>query len=138
MDIIKVNVEDLLKHVRENQTKHDKILKAAIKGYWKQCRVRLYDALRSVKDKQPNWQNTLFDVRTAPEDHSDDYNSAICMLEMCAEPIIEISRQDFEAYVMNKWHWRSTFIATSVAYGVTGPTGPTGPCGDGGPSGLDF
>jgi hypothetical protein len=134
MDTVKVKVKDLLKHVRENKKKHNSILRQATRGYWKECRGRISAARKAVSQKDFDWREPLMQLRV-PEDHSDDYNSAIRMLEMCAEPIIEISREDFEAYVMNKWHWRSTFIATSVAYGATGPTGTTGPTG---PSGIDF
>jgi hypothetical protein len=136
MNSVTVRVEDLLESLKENKKKHDKILRQAIAGYWKKCRECLTDARQGVKDKDPSWQQALYEVRSVPEDHSDDYDSAIAMLEMCSSEEIEISRQDFESYVRNRWHWRESFLVLNSSY--CGPTGPTGSTGPTGPAGLDF
>jgi len=134
---VKVKVQDLLKSVRDNKKKHDKIFKKAMDGYWKKCRICITDALKAAKDEDPDWQQKMFPVNSAPEDHSSEYESAIRMLEMCADETIEITREEFNAYVLNQWNWRNTFLRTFMSY--TGPTGPTGSAGDTGPTGdIDF
>jgi hypothetical protein len=136
MDSVTVSVDDLFQSLKENKKKHDKILKEAQKGYWKRCKECLVEARKAAMAKDPNWPDALSGVSCAPEDHSGDYDSAIKMLEMCANETIEVSRQDFEAFVMNKWHWRKSFLLSNSCYMAA--TGSTGPTGSSGPEGLDF
>jgi len=51
-----------------------------------------------------------------PEDHSDDYQHAIRMLEMCVDDEIEITADDFQKLVMDDWGWKASWAANTASY----------------------
>jgi len=51
-----------------------------------------------------------------PENHTEDYNRVIDMLNFSVADKVELSAQDFNAYVRNDWSWRSSFLASNAGY----------------------
>lgn len=62
-----------------------------------------------------------------PENHLEDYNRAIDLLNFSVADKVELSVQDFDAYVRNNWSWRKSFLGTNVSY-VTGCYGVLNAC----------
>jgi len=116
MDIVRVKVSDLVEKIKENKKKHDILYKEAVEGYWKKCKAVMEKAAERLETKNPKWQDGMYSVNALPADHSQDYDRAICMLEMTVTENIEIKRQDFESYVMNRWSWRDTFLSIHTSY----------------------
>lgn len=54
-----------------------------------------------------------------PEDHTDDFDTALKMLEWHQGDQIELSDREFSQYVENKWGWRAAFHSNTEAYLVT-------------------
>ncbi len=82
-----------------------------------------------------------------PENRTDDYGRAIKMIELSVYDTVELSEQEFDAYVLNNWAWKKKFVdtndryvktlsnkygrgavlqAVTQAYGIQGAEGPEG------------
>ncbi len=51
-----------------------------------------------------------------PENHLEDYNRVIDMLDFSVADKVSLSSTDFDAYVRNNWTWRSSFLNTNAGY----------------------
>lgn len=54
-----------------------------------------------------------------PECHLEDYDRVINMLEFSVADKVELSANDFNAYVRNNWSWRASFLNNNVGYATT-------------------
>jgi ATP-dependent 26S proteasome regulatory subunit len=55
---------------------------------------------------------------SAPEPQSfvGSYDTAIRMMEMSVDEVIELSQGEFSQYVEDKWSWHQTFASTTMLY----------------------
>ena len=79
---------------------------------------------------------------TYPENHLDDYDRVIGMLEFSVADKVELTAQDFNAYVRNKWEWHNSFSSSNQAYvqittGCLLVGGYSGYCGVSGGNSVD-
>jgi hypothetical protein len=51
-----------------------------------------------------------------PEDHTDDYERAIKMLDLDVREDIELTEQEFAQYVLDDWGWKDQWTTTNSAY----------------------
>lgn len=51
-----------------------------------------------------------------PMDQTKDYDRAISMLRMSVDDVLEISEEEFQMYVLDEWHWKGQFSASTVGY----------------------
>lgn len=146
MDLVKVRKSELLAKLRENLEKHNAILKKAKAQYWVALESRLSKMIERVKQHR---EVDLYVDITEPQDHSEDYDLAIAMLDMSVDDVIGLTPQEFSKYIMNKWAWRSEFVSTvrgvqgysglsgySGMSGISGWSGIAGPCGTEGTKGF--
>ena len=54
---------------------------------------------------------------TRPEDHTDEYDSVIELLEASLDDEFELTYGQFNNYVLDKWGWQEHFLAMSSHYG---------------------
>jgi hypothetical protein len=146
MEQIKVRKEELLGKLTVNFERWNKVHRKAMNAYWRTVSSTLSKARVKAIKKDSTWLDGI--VMTPPEDHSDDFETAIKMIKMSCDKEIAISEDDFNSYVLNRWHWRQGYIARASIYCSSssssssssststsrGNRGPTGPTGDGGVS----
>lgn len=158
---------ELIEHLVKNKAKHDVILATAIAGYWdtaasqletkrkvlhEQVEIYKADVNREIdrvvakvasKETLPAGlavRQISIDVSLGlvyPQDHSQDYERAIRMMESSVFEQVRLSVEEYDAYVLNNWEWKANFLATNTFYvdtmrkkqGVCGPTGPAGSVG---------
>jgi hypothetical protein len=116
MNPIKVNKEDLAKKVAANRALHRSIFDEAVEGYHKKSLELLQSHIDEIK------AGRMLRVSVSlpfPEDHTDDYDRVLAMLEMSLESEIEIDENTFASYVMDDWQWKKAFLTTNSAYSVT-------------------
>lgn len=113
MNNVNINKAVLLPIVQENKQKHNQIYDAAVSGYWFKAEEVLNQKLTLVKkqEKIDSYLNLSF-----PENHEDDYNQVIKMLELSSDNVLNLTRQEFNQYVMNNWAWRNSFLGTNSMY----------------------
>ena len=51
-----------------------------------------------------------------PEDHTDDYDQILLMLEMEINETVTIDYRTFRQYVMDEWDWKASFNTTNTFY----------------------
>lgn len=51
-----------------------------------------------------------------PEDHSEEYDEAIRLVELSVYDEVRLNSGEFKQYVLNKWDWRENFVLSNVGY----------------------
>lgn len=122
----------LLEAVKENYEKHKKEYKEALDAYKvvaveevkemrteynKICKEFIAKVENIKEDEEiPVLSFHLKDVfrpsEKPPVDHSEDYETAIKMLEFETSETIEIELEDFQRFVMDLWKWKADFSAS--------------------------
>jgi hypothetical protein len=113
MHAVLVPREKLLATLRENRAKHADEYAAAHDG-WEEARIAY---LRETLAKAEAGED--FDIHFSgpePREWLDDYDTAIAMLDWSQEEWIELSREEFQQYVLDEWKWKDVFRSTNVGY----------------------
>lgn len=117
MKPVKVTRTDLLEKVQANRSAHRSEFIKAQEGYRKIVIEELDKALRDARENRG--------IRTVialqpPQDHTEDYDKVIAMLQMSVDEIIEIEEDDFNCYVMDNWQWsaHAKFLNSTYAAGA--------------------
>lgn len=177
MNKVIMQKKELLTCLIENKAKHDVILAAAIAGYWDTAQTkmdkkkevfnedleifkenverefkRVSEKIAAKKDLPDNLSISAININTSlglqyPEDHSQDYERAIRMMQSSIFENVCLTVQEYDAYVLNNWTWKKLFLASNSFYvdtmrnkavNVTGCwIGPFGPVGRSGPIGRN-
>jgi len=110
---VQVNKDKLLKKLKKNRKKHVEIFEQAQEAYRKQMIEELDRALKDAKaGKKIKRAFTL----PVPENHVEDFDTVIQMLEWHQDDEIELHPSDFQQYVENKWGWQKSFTANTESY----------------------
>lgn len=116
MNGVTVRKDELVSALEENRKNHRAIFEEAVEGYRKKAIEMLEHHIEEIKEGRV--------VRVAvhlpqPEDHTDDYDRVLRMLEMSIDDEIEVMEHDFACYVMDNWDWKRQFLTTNSAYSAT-------------------
>jgi hypothetical protein len=113
LDTIEVVRADVIAKLKENREQHKATYEEADANYRQVC----VDALRArANDIEGGGRIQLIFELPKPEDHTEDYDNAIAMLEWDQREKIELDQMDFRAYVLDKWHWERSFAANTMSY----------------------
>lgn len=116
MDSITVNKANLIDTLRTNASEHRAIFIEAQEAYRKAMIDELDRALQEAKDGRPIRRAFALPV---PEDHTEDFVTAIQMLEWDTADEVTLTWREFMQYVKNEWSWKQAFIANTQAYTVS-------------------
>ena len=108
-----VDKQEALETLRDNRTRHHKIVEEARVGYVNKARALLNDKLEELRSGKIT--GLRFDLKP-PEDHTEDYDLAIKMLELHSEDTIEMSAMDVRTLMMDDWEWMHSFLFSNVRY----------------------
>ncbi len=113
-----VNREKLIETLQTNLRQHRTIFEEALEGYRVKAieNLEAHIGLLKQQKKKPIRLNLHMPL---PEDHSSDYEEAIGLLKMSEDQTIRLSNEDFRAYVLDEWGWRSQFIGSNSMYSPT-------------------
>jgi len=106
----------VLKALNKNRDAHYKIVREAQKGYREKA-IELVEQL--LKDLKAGKGVSLHIPLAVPENHVDDFDRAIQMLEMGVGKNVELDQNEFQCYVRNQWQWQHHFLAANSAYSST-------------------
>lgn len=113
MEKVRVNKQELLDVLQENRDAHEALYQRALDGYKDKVRAELENYLRRVEDGE------VLRISVAlpkPENHLDEYDRAIRMVEMSVDDVLELREKEFASLVMNDWGWMQQFLATTSYY----------------------
>jgi len=112
---IHINKTELLAIVRKNRAEHRDIFLKSQKKY-RQVAIKALDAqLKAARNGRPFQLASLIQLE-APEDHTEEYDRAIKMLEMSTDETILITNDEFKCYVEDKWHWSREWAVSNMRY----------------------
>jgi hypothetical protein len=113
MDTINVVKADLIETLRKNREEHQAIFEKAQEVYRDQMIAELNRALNEAKTGGKIIRSFRLPV---PENHTEDFDTAIQMLEWHTETHVELTIREFTQYVENKWGWQQSFAGNTEAY----------------------
>jgi hypothetical protein len=112
-DEVTVSKTELLDVLRKNRAGHREQFLKAQEGFRKRA---IEELDRSLADAEKGNEIRLAVHLPKPEDHTEDYDREIRMLEMHQEDTVKIRAQLFDQIVMDRWGWSASFAATNSAY----------------------
>jgi hypothetical protein len=112
-DEVLVDKTELLGVLRDNRAKHRDAFLKAQQGFRDRAITELD---RSLADARAGNDVRLAVHLPRPEDHTEDYDREIRMLEMHQEATVRIRAALFDQIVMDRWGWSASFNATNSAY----------------------
>jgi len=115
MQKVKVRTEELRQKVIENKKKHKELVEKSIQGYLKAIEKELKYLLKEVlKEKEVNFRE-LYRLQP-PIDKTDEYETALLMLNMSTEDEVELTHDDFMRLVQDKWSWTDQMLTNNTRY----------------------
>src|SRR6267142_6362455 len=113
MHTVRVKRTDLLEKIKTNREGHRALFLKAQEGYRLDVIAELEQHLKDARERK-KISRTL--SLPEPQDHTEDYDSVIAMLEMSVEEIIELDAGSFQQYVLDKWIWKRATDITNMTY----------------------
>lgn len=113
MNTITVSVAELLSKLKANRETHRATFDKAVVGY-RDAAIKALDEMLDDAKAGREIRRSIGLIQ--PQDHTDDYDTVIAMLEMEQRPDIEISRNEFQSYVLDKWAWAEQFGTSVMGY----------------------
>lgn len=114
--VIVANKEEILAKLRTNREKHRGIVIEARVGYFKKAREVLKEKMNELEQSVGKSDYMLQVVLQPPEDHTEDFDTAINTLKLHEESTIELTAEVIRMYVEDKWPWRQQFLCINSAY----------------------
>lgn len=113
MRSVKIKTKELLAVLKANRTQHEIDFKESWEGYVAEATKQLEDmAMRAKEFGEIKRGISLVE----PKSYADSYETAIRMLEMSDDKVVELTAQEFSQYVEDKWMWKEAFAMTSAMY----------------------
>lgn len=108
--------DDVLATLRKNRETHASIVAEARQGYVSQA----LEELEEVKKKMAKLANgkvvaLSFSLRV-PVDQTKVYDTAIRMLELHQDELIELDSSQVRTLMQDQWDWTEAFYSTNVRY----------------------
>lgn len=115
MTTVKVPKAKLLEKLLNNRRWHIELYIEALAGYRKKIIVAVAKELANVKHGR-DLKLSILGAMSKPESHADDYDRAIAMLRMSVDETIELTADQFEQLVQDRWGWQNSFILRNSSY----------------------
>jgi len=137
--IVTVKRKDVLEKLKANRKDHKREYFVALAAYKVKMARQLKKELKRL-EKTP--EDETYNVSVSipvPQHHLDEYDTMIEVLTWETDDEVDFDMQEFQNFVLDKWHWKESWNQTVSTYftSVVGPTGPTGPTGARGPTGPE-
>lgn len=113
MNTITVNKEKLIKTLKVNRHEHQAIFDKAQEVY----RAKMIEEFeRSLAETKAGGKIRRAFSLPEPENHTEDFDTAIKMLEWDTSDEVDLSAGEFRTYVENEWGWQRSFAGNTEAY----------------------
>lgn len=116
---ITVNKKELIDKIKANRAEHATVFEAALEGYKTFVLEQLEKRIERLRKGKTIEENLRYLV---PQDHTDEYDRVIDMLEMHLEDDITLDIGLYAQYVDNDWDWARNFAASNSSYTVLSGT----------------
>ena len=116
MRSVKVNRGELLTILVDNKKKHVKDYDESVKDYKKAAIKIAKEHMELAKSGELDQIAKIKAMPGRPHSYEDSYNRAIRMMELSVEDVIEVEEDVFNQLVLDEWHWKNQFVASSALY----------------------
>jgi hypothetical protein len=113
MQEITVSKHDLVAKLQANRDEHRSMFIKAQERYRDAMIVELDRALHEARQGHPIKRAFALPV---PEDHTEEFDTAIEMLQWEQADEVLLSDRDFRRFVQNRWEWAASFAANTQSY----------------------
>lgn len=111
----------LLDKIKLNRASHQRVYAAATITYHKLFIAELTSRLDSLAICEASGKLTApvrFTSKLAvPEEHLDEYDELISMLELTSQEDIPLTQYQYKQYVLDQWDWSRSFVSNTLSYG---------------------
>lgn len=118
--VVTCKTSNVLDALKANLGEHSKIVAEARIGFIAKARAALEEKLAAIKS------GNVVDLTMhlhPPVDHSNEYRTAIRMMEMHTGDTVQLTQHDVRTLIEDQWDWRSTFLlANSMCSGTAAAT----------------
>lgn len=111
--------EAVLDRVKGNREAHRALYEEAVIGYRKRAVLEIERMLDEARLGKIRHSIHL----PIPEDHTEDYDRIIDMLELDQRPSVLLGEQEFSWYMRDEWSWKGAFYASTIGAGYVGEHG---------------
>lgn len=113
---ITAKTSDVLATLMKNRETHTKIVVEARAGYMKKAR----EAVKAKLDRLESGKLvSLVFYLQVPVDYTKVYDTAIQMLQMHQQDLIELDSSQVRSLIQDQWEWTQSFYGTNKAYSST-------------------
>lgn len=121
MQNVTVYKTKLIDIVVMNRVKHKAEFDEAVVEFRKACRLKLQEAVAAIK---PDTDPVIYDKGlkslqvslSAPDNHLEDYDLALKMLELEVKDEVILTNDEFSQLVNDDWSWKRSFSASNSLY----------------------
>lgn len=99
--------------VRSNRNTHRAMFDEAMEGYENHSIELLQQHIERIKKGKRERISVALPV---PEDHTDDYDRVLSILEHDIRLEVELDARSFDQYIRDNWSWKREFIETAGTY----------------------
>lgn len=110
---ILASTTEVLATLKANREKHSKIVKEAREGYVVKAREALEKKLEEIRTGKIV---ALSFNLSPPVSYKAAYDTAIQMLEIHTEDVIELTGTEVRHLLMDEWDWSTQFLTSNSAY----------------------
>ena len=107
--------ETLLERLRANRESHRETYRRATTAYQDKIVNELQTMIKLVVDGHFHDPYALSRL-PVPEDHTEDYDTAIEMLELDTRKEVLLDNRSFRAYIRDEWEWKRNWVANTQRY----------------------
>lgn len=116
MQEVTVDVDGLREIVQENREQHKEIYEEAVENFPQHVANELREKMEEAQEAED-----VDDVPTRitfdrPEEHLDDYDRVLRMLDMTVHDEITLTQQEFTQFVLDDWGWKKSFTQNTIGY----------------------
>lgn len=113
MTEVRLSKEDVLVALSNNRDSHREKFIEAMEGYKEEAIKTLEKHISQIKENDP--QRIVLTL-PLPEDHTDDYDRAIDMLQWSLDDEVVLNNREFQTYIQDDWGWKQEFESTYAMY----------------------
>jgi hypothetical protein len=109
----------LLEILGKNRDEHTKIYLEACTAYKKEMVKYLQNMIKKVNQAEDGEAIKVYIGLPCPEEHTDDFDRVMDMMEVDTRDIIELDEREAAQYISNKWGWVGSFTTNTMSYSGT-------------------
>jgi len=119
---LKVPTSKLLATLKENKERHEKNYQEALTKFKKEALTLLAERMNAVSNGAvKDWSRVFQFNLPIPVSYVDAYDEVIKMLEFSGQGEIDITGDQYRAWVEDSWAWTHSFNESTMCYnGVAG------------------